>query len=164
MTQDEFNKIGRDIIKKNIYLTLATSDDFPWATPLFYCVDEKFNFFFISQLISVHTQQMLKNSLVSFAIFDSTQQEGKGNGIQGDGKVEFLDTKEKIEYGLKTYSTTYIELTIKSLQAPAPYRLFKLIPEHLYILDPDAPVDKRVEIFLRNNRKQKSFSLNKSIL
>jgi len=148
MPQEELNNIGREIIKNNTYLTLATCDKEPWAAPLYYCFDDKFNFYFISQMNSLHTQHILKNHNAAFAIFDSNSAEGEGNGIQGSGKAYLLNDEEVLE-ALKWYKTTFIDLKPENLRGDAPYRLFKLVPERFYILDPESKdVDKRVEIFL----------------
>jgi len=138
----------RKIIKDNIYLTLATADNIPWATPLFYCTDSDYNIYFISQLDSIHTKHILKNPLVAFAIFDSTQKEGEGTGIQASGKVHLLESKKTIEDALKYYHTSFIPCTPEEFMGDKPYRLFKLVPEKIYTQDPDAKVDKRVEVSL----------------
>lgn len=147
MTQEELNNIGRDIVRNNIYLTLATSDSEPWAAPMYYCIDDKFNFYFISQMDSVHIQHILKNLKVAFAIFDSHSPEGEGNGIQGSGKVYPLKEDDFSE-AFKWYKTKFIDLKPENLKGEAPYRLFKIVPEHFYILDPESNLDKRVEVFL----------------
>ena len=66
MKQEELVKLAKDIIKNNIYLTLGTADANPWVAPLFYCVNENYNFYFISQLDSLHTKQMLKSESCIF--------------------------------------------------------------------------------------------------
>jgi uncharacterized protein YhbP (UPF0306 family) len=142
------NQIAKDIIKKNIYLTLGTADGMPWVAPLFYCVTKDYIFYFISQLDSVHTKHLLKNPQVAFAIFDSSQREGTGNGIQGDGKAYLIKDKE-LKEEIKNYNTTFIKVTPETLSGNNPYRLFKLIPDHFYILDSNAPVDQRVEVKLK---------------
>ena len=96
---------------------------------------------------SLHTKNLIKNPNVAFAIFDSHQKEGTGNGVQGSGKAYLLPENE-IEQALKWYHTTFVELKPETFRAPNPYRFFKIIPEHFYVLDPDAKVDKRVEVFL----------------
>lgn len=149
MKQDQLNIKAVGILKSNIYFTLATTDDnIPWATPLFYCLDEDYHFYFISQIESLHTIHIMKQPNVSFAIFDSHQREGEGNGVQGSGTVEVLSDKEIIE-GLRYYSTTFIKLTPETLSTPAPYRLFKLTPNAFFVLDPEADTDKRIEVFLK---------------
>ncbi|MEK7164117.1 MAG: pyridoxamine 5'-phosphate oxidase family protein [Patescibacteria group bacterium] len=148
MIQNQLSQITKEIIKNNVYLSLATATkSSPWVAPLYYAVDEKFTFYFISQLDSLHTKHILKNPQVAFAIFDSHQKEGTGNGVQGSGKAYLLDQKELSE-AFKWYRTTYVEMKPESFKSPAPYRFFKIIPEHFYMLDPDAPTDKRVEINL----------------
>ncbi|MDP2860124.1 MAG: pyridoxamine 5'-phosphate oxidase family protein [bacterium] len=144
----DLTPIAKDIIKNNIYLTLGTADGNPWVAPLFYCVTEDYVFYFISQLTSVHTKHLLKNPNVAFAIFDSHDPEGKGNGVQADGKA-YLIGDEELPEALKYYHTTFIPVTAEMLTGENPYRLFKLIPEHFYVLDPEARVDKRVEVKLR---------------
>lgn len=145
MNQDKLNKIAKGIIGENLYLTLATTDDIPWAAPLFYCTDDKYNFYFISQMHSRHTQHLLKNPTVAFAIFDSHQEEGTGNGVQGLGKA-YKVAGEDLEEALNWYQTTFIEMTTEALTGNAPYRMFKLVPEKFYVLDPEAEVDRRVEV------------------
>lgn len=148
MTQEELEGIVRKIIKSNIYLTLATAQNSKsWAAPLFYAVDEKFTFYFISQMDSLHTQNILKNPSVAFAIFDSHQKEGTGNGVQGSGKA-YLLKDEELKEAFKWYHTTFVEMNPETFKEPNPYRFFKIVPEHFYVLDPDAKVDKRVEVFL----------------
>ncbi len=152
MKQKDLNRIAVEILRSNIYLTLATTDGkLPWAAPVFYKMDNYFNFYFISQENSLHIQHILKIPNVAFAIFDSHQPEGEGNGVQGSGVVRLLKGKEIIE-GLKYYSTTFISLTPESLSPPAPYRLFQLKTEHFFILDPESKVDKRVEVFIKPSK------------
>lgn len=141
-------QIAKDIIKNNIYLTLGTTNGvIPWVAPLYYCVDPNYNFYFISQMDSLHTQHLLKNQNIAFAIFDSRVPEGKGNGIQGSGKA-YLIKDEELPESLRYYHTVFIESKPESFTGNAPYRMFKLTPEHVYILDPKASTDKRVEVKL----------------
>lgn len=149
MTQGELTKIAREIIKNNVYLTLGTTDgNTPWTAPLFYAVSDKYTFYFISQMDSLHTQYLLKNPTVSFAIFDSHQKEGTGNGVQGSGMAYQLSDDE-ISEALNWYHTTFVEMKPESFKEPAPYRFFKIIPDRFYVLDPDTPTDKRVEVQLK---------------
>lgn len=135
-----------DLLHTNKYLTLATTDgEKPWASPLFYCLDEKFHFYFISKLDSQHVQNMQKNPHVSFAVFDSHVAEVDANGVQGSGVVTMLEG-ERINHGLKYYSTPIINLSPENLSGESPWRLFKLVPDHLYILHPET--DLRIEVVL----------------
>lgn len=143
MRQDQIDRTAKEIIRSNRYLTLATKGQRPWAAPVFYCVDESFNMYFISRPDSVHGQHIAQEPAVAFAIFDSHQPEGTGNGVQGSGQAVLLEG-EAIKEALQHYSTQFITITPESLAAPAPYRIYKLVPEEVFILDTDQPVDARV--------------------
>lgn len=147
MTQEELANLAKDIVKSNIYLTLGTADGEPWVAPLFYCVSESYSFYFISQLDSLHTKQMLKNPKVAFSIFDSHAEEGKGTGIQAMGNVHMI-TEDELENEINNYHTTFIKIKPEFLKGDAPYRLFKLTPSEFWVTDPEAKVDKRVKISL----------------
>ncbi|MEK7504098.1 MAG: pyridoxamine 5'-phosphate oxidase family protein [Patescibacteria group bacterium] len=148
MTTVKPTETAKVIIKNNIYLSLSTTINLiPWVAPLYYAVSDNYTFYFISQLDSLHTQHILKNPQIAFAIFDSHQKEGTGNGVQGSGKA-YLLKEEELPEAFKWYHTTYIEMKAESFKEPAPYRFFKIIPEHFYVQDPDAPTDKRVEVQL----------------
>lgn len=148
--QDKLKKIAKDIIEKNIYLTLATSgDNTPWSAPLYYCIDDDYNFYYISQMDSLHTKHILENPRVSFSIFDSHDSEGQGNGIQASGKAYLLEKEKDIVEALKYYHTTFMSCKPEDFDGSKPYRLFKIISDKFYVLDPDADVDKRIEVVLK---------------
>lgn len=150
MKQEELNKTARGIIRNNIYLTLATTDgEDPWASPLFYTVDKEYNFYYISQLNSLHSKNIAMNPSVSFAIFNTRQKEGEGNGVQARGVVKLIKDSQ-IKEAMKWYKTSFIEMNEENFMGDAPYRLFKITPSNIYILDPDEETDKRVEVFLSN--------------
>lgn len=141
----DVKNIAIDIIKNNIYLTLATTDGkTPWAAPLHYCFDSDFNLIYISHPTSLHSQNIKKSTRVAFTIFDSTQAEGAGNGIQGDGTVIELDDDEEIK-ALKVYKTIFVESTPEKIHE-AGYKVYEIIPEHFYIQDPNG--DERIEVKL----------------
>lgn len=140
--------IAEDIIRHNIYLTLGTTDGKrPWTAPVYYAVGKNHTLYFISQLDSAHSKDILKNPSVAFSIFDSHQKEGTGNGVQGSGKAYLLEDTE-VEEAMTWYRTTFIPMKKESFTGNAPYRFFRIIPDHFYILDPDAPTDKRIEVTL----------------
>lgn len=145
---DNLVQFAKDIIKNNIYMTLSTTNgETPWAAPLFYAVTDNYIFYFISQMDSLHTRHILKNPEVAFAIFDSHQKEGTGNGVQASGKAYQLPDQELPE-AFKWYHTTFVKMTPESFTGIAPYRFFKIVPEKFYMLDPHAKVDKRIEVSL----------------
>jgi uncharacterized protein YhbP (UPF0306 family) len=145
MNKKQGVEIARKIVDSNIYMTLATSDDVSWAAPVYYAVDDEYNFYFISRLNTVHSENIFKNGKVSFAIFDSRQKEGSGNGVQGYGTARLISNSE-IDQALEWYKSKFLPMKPDTFKSPNPYRFFKLEPKQFYILDPDAKVDKRVEV------------------
>ena len=135
-------EIARKILNENIHLTLATFDSKPWATPVYYCSDDKFNIYFTSKPDSLHGQHIAKNPEVSFAIYDSKKYQ---NGIQGIGSIKILKGKE-ILAALKWYKTDFMKLSLKTLSGLASYRLYKITSEHIFIQDPNKSSDKRIEV------------------
>ncbi len=147
MDQLSCNLLAKKIIKENRYLTLATAGETPWAAPLYYQVDNQFKFYFISQTSSLHARHINNQPVVAFAIFDSHQKEGTGNGVQGLGTVDVLGATELKEAFL-WYTTSFIEMKPESFLGDAPYQMYRLKAKHFYIQDPSASVDKRVEVIL----------------
>lgn len=138
------NQLARQIIRDNIYLTLATTDGrLPWVSPLYYCTDPDCNFYFISQTRSRHSRYIQHNPQVAFAIFDSHAPEGKGNGVQGLGQARQLHWRE-IPQALKYYHTSFVPMVPQALMGKNPYRLYKITSSKYYVLNEDAVTDRRL--------------------
>lgn len=148
MEQEALDRIARDILSKNIYLTLATAGDAPWAAPVYYCLGEGYTLYYSSQMDAVHTKHILANPQVAFAIFDSSAEEGKGNGVQGIGKAYLLQSQDEIESALAYYRSTFVPCAASDFDGSKAYRLFRIVPEKLYVLDPESSVDRRVQVLL----------------
>jgi len=148
MKQQELDEIARDIISNSIYMTLATHGEGPWAAPVYYCLGENYDFYYSSQMGALHTQHILKDPRVAFAIFDSRANEGQGNGVQGVGSVSLLTSDEELHQALRFYKSSFVPCSVSDFDSTKPYRLFRITTERLYVLDPDYPVDKRVQVLL----------------
>ncbi|HVZ67738.1 MAG TPA: pyridoxamine 5'-phosphate oxidase family protein [Patescibacteria group bacterium] len=143
----KLEELAKKIIRDNEYLALATSEGTkPWASPVHYGVDGNYIFYFVSIPSSKHCSNIDGNPKVSFAIYNSTVPEGQGNGIQVDGKAELLENSE-YEHALQYYKSVFVSTDIEGLMK-SPYRIYKITPEHIFINDPHAKVDGRVEIKL----------------
>lgn len=134
-------QLAQKIIKENVYLTLATSwKDKPWASPVCYFTDPKGNFYFASQMHSVHIQNISQNPHVSWAIFDSNVPEGTGVGVQIKGTATLVGPRAcKGVMGC-------CRASIHAVLEYEAYRLFKLTPQRIYVTDPEALVDRRMEV------------------
>lgn len=147
---------AKDIIEKNLYITLATvgKDDIPWSSPVYAAYDEEYNFYWASVKNSKHSLNIKENNLISFVIFDSSILWGKGKGVYFQAKAyELTDEKDilrafKYRYGRINQPENPIEEFINK----APRRIYKAVPEKVWVsIDAEEDgyfVDKRTEISL----------------
>src|SRR3989304_5459645 len=81
-------EFAKNIIKNNTFLSIATSfNNDTWIAPVFFAVDDEYNFYFVSSMDSTHVQHILQNKQVALSIFNSVQPEGDANGVQIKGKA-----------------------------------------------------------------------------
>lgn len=76
-----------------------------WSNPVFFAWDNKYNFYFISQMASRHMQNIEKDGRVSLAIY-KTEQSDNVAGIQLEGRAKILskkDGKAEIQHAYDTY-------------------------------------------------------------
>lgn len=154
----ELSLLAKQIVTQNEYLTLATAGETgaPWVSILAYTFDEKYTFYFASLPDSRHSREAEKRSDVSFGIFDSHQDFGTGVGLQIEGKLEVVDEADivrvlKLYYGRKypygNVSNEFMEGLRKLLENKT-YLFYKLTPKQVWINDPKADTDRRVEVKL----------------
>ena len=148
------NEKAKAIIHENKYMVLATSDkeNKPWASPVFFAHDEKYNFYFISSMNSRHAKNISANPNVGIAIFDSRQKMGHTEGLQIEAaawQVGKNSLDKAIEhYCMKAFPNSGPGLSPSERYNPNEYiepydlRFFKASPEKIYIID----VEKRVAV------------------
>lgn len=149
-----YEEKARAIISGNRYMVLATCNKHakPWATPVFYTYDRRYNFYFLSAIDSRHAGNILENSDVAIAIFDSAQDIGGSDGVQLEAAahaVEKEDLKKVIElYCKRLFPDSEIPATERynpdEYKEPSEFRFFKAAVTKAYITG----VDRRVEIEL----------------
>ena len=137
------------IIKNNLYLSLSTCDGKnPWIAPVQYVVDNRYNFYFISAVDSLHGQHILKNPNVAFTIFDSRQPSGTGEGIQVLGKASLIEKANYPDVVIRYFD----ELKNIPINLDK-YAVFKIEPIKFYVPDTEAwkkeGVDKRIEVKMK---------------
>ena len=86
---------ARQLIANNKYMVVATTDKElkPWAAPVFYVHDKKYNFFFLSAADSRHGENISENRNISIVIFDSSQPIGSYDGVQMEGEATVVMKK-----------------------------------------------------------------------
>ena len=102
-------QLAKDIISTNQYMTIASVDSkgVPWASALCYAYDSNYNFYWVSLPSSKHQSNISNNSEVSFAIFDSHQDWGEGDGIQGNATVEKVALSEIVHAQTTFFTRDY---------------------------------------------------------
>lgn len=93
---NDLDALAREIIAKNQYMTIASSDEQgnAWASPVAYVYDEDFNFYWVSVPGSLHQKNIKNKPKVSIAIFDSHQLWGEGVGVQMEVNVSEIPLKD----------------------------------------------------------------------
>lgn len=156
--------IVKQIIESSTYLSLATTNGAnPWVNAIFYACDKDYNLYFASYNNSLHVQNILKNPNVAVAIFDShiIPGSGKTQGVQIKAACKrvtkdelpkaidilyakrFPDPKERATRDLS------IERFTKEDNQGRADHIYKITPQHFYILDTKAGKDTRVEVFMQ---------------
>ena len=156
----DLNKLARKIVEDNQYMTLGTSDadGSPWVSPVVYAHDKNWNLYFISIPGSRHCQNIKVNNRVSVAIFDSQQSVGEGVGLQIEGVVEKTSLKDAPLVTKVYFSRKYphgrnmrsaFSSALKEFLNGKIYRFYKFVPTKVWINDPNADRDVRVEVSLK---------------
>lgn len=132
---------AKRILTNNIFMTLATvdTDGQPWSTPVFYALDQKYNFYWYSRKDTRHSQNIQINNKVSVSIFS---EEGRDRltgvyieGIAQELKEEELPIATKI-YAEKAASSEEEKVqltTVEDFIEESPLRMYKFVPTKIYI-------------------------------
>ena len=132
---------AKRIFTNNLFMTLASSSSGgqPWSTPVFYALDEKYNFYWYSRKDTRHSENIKENNRISASIFATTG-EDEGVGVYVEGVATELIEVE-LEHATSIYAKKgasndeeRIQMTtIKDFLGDAPIRMYKLTPEKIYI-------------------------------
>lgn len=156
--KQNLKQLAKDIIGNNQYMTIASSDNEgnAWASPVAYVFDDKFNFYWVSVLKSKHQENIKNNPNVSIAIFDSHQLWGEGTGVQMMAVVKEVSLKEFPSVTKLYFSRKYPHGSasgafgkgLRDLLKGKIYYFYKATPTKIWVPDPDADVDARIEVKL----------------
>ena len=158
----ELKEVTKELIAKADYLSLSTTDGTnPWATPLYFAVDEKFNFYFVSRKDTLHSKNLYKNPNVSFCIFNSEDKAFTAQGLQATGIAHEVGLAEALQGLTVIYKKKHpdvddlkrIKLNVKSVTGLINNRIYCIKLTHVYVLDPNNPdMDTRVEVFVNSEK------------
>ena len=153
----DFNKKAKEIIKKIIYITIATSakDGRPWNSPVYSAFDDNYNFYWISWRENHHSKNIVENPDVFIVIYDSTVPEGTGEGVYIQAKAYEINDEEEVSHAL-----LFLDGRIgkkghhnsSQFRESMPRRVYKAVPEKVWMNDVGEIdgnyIDKRVEVKL----------------
>ncbi|MFZ5424919.1 MAG: pyridoxamine 5'-phosphate oxidase family protein [Patescibacteria group bacterium] len=159
--KNDLVNLAKETISNNQYMTIATSNENgnAWASPVAYVFDYKYNFYWVSVPESKHQQNINYNPNVSIAIFDSHQLWGEGVGVQIEATVERVSLVDLPKVTKLYFSREYPYGSatgafgdgLKDLLKGKIYHFYKAIPTKVWVPDPNADVDARIEVNLSNN-------------
>jgi len=129
---------AKEILKENIYLTMATSDKDgnPWITPVRYANDDHYNFYWISEAETRHSKNIKENkNKVSFVVYNSSTNEGTGEGVYFKGSAHELTEQKDAEEALNLYFARKNQKpkSFRDFIDAAPQRIYKAIPEKIWM-------------------------------
>jgi nitroimidazol reductase NimA-like FMN-containing flavoprotein (pyridoxamine 5'-phosphate oxidase superfamily) len=132
---------GRSIIDANLYMVLATADadGRPWASPVYFAVEDYTEFFWVSGPAVTHSRNLAARPDVSIVIFDSQLPISTGQAVYMSAVAEQLAGAE-IERGIAIFSRRSLEhggreWTPADVLDPAPIRLYRATATAHFMLD-----------------------------
>jgi general stress protein 26 len=135
----QLSKRAQEIIDRILYVTIASvdADGLPWNSPVFSAHDEDLNFYWGSHIDSQHSKNIKATGRAFLVIYDSTVEAGQGEGVYVKARAEeILDSDEiKRAHNLLQDRRPVPYWRLSEVQAPAPVRLFKAIPEKIWMND-----------------------------
>lgn len=132
------------------FCSIATVDEKGvWSNPVYFAWDDKFNFYFISQMPSRHMQNISKNPRIAVSIY-KTEQKGDVYGIQLEGTARILSEKDKKDEIQHAYDTYYGRAghgpDVQQYINNPTWLYVKIIPEQIYYFDTRFFDEERQEV------------------
>jgi nitroimidazol reductase NimA-like FMN-containing flavoprotein (pyridoxamine 5'-phosphate oxidase superfamily) len=144
--------VARAIVAGNLYLTLGTADASgrPWATPVYYGVENDREFFWVSSPEARHSRNIAVRPEVGIVIFDSRVAIGTGQAVYLTAIAEELPADE-LDEGLATFSRRSVAhggrvWTRADVGPSARHRMYRATASEHFVLDER---DVRVPVALR---------------
>jgi uncharacterized protein YhbP (UPF0306 family) len=145
MSSTADQELVRELIAKNRYLSLATTDGSePWVAPLEYLHDDRLNFYFLSTDDSRHARHIEDNPTVAVAIFDTEQPSYSPDVSVTIGGVQIRASAKRLSAGQYPEG---VAAAIAALRPPMPpYSVFQLVPSEFYLPKLRNGVNERVKV------------------
>lgn len=135
--------IARAILDANLYMTLATADEFgrPWASPVYFAHDGYDELYWVSSPQARHSRNLAERGQLSIVVFDSQLPVDSGQAVYmaanaqpltGDGAKDGIAvfSRRSQEHGAR-------EWTLEDVSKPGGLRLYRATVAEHWILRPD---------------------------
>ena len=163
---DELEAIARAVIDDNRFMTLGTADEngLPWASPVWYAPVGYRTFLWVSDPGARHSRNLAARPELSIVIFDSRATESAAQAVYMSATAQAL-TAPELEQGIGSFSAYSQAQGAPAWEvvdaaggvgavredgdrAPrsAALHLYRAVASEHFVLDPDAPVDRRVRV------------------
>jgi nitroimidazol reductase NimA-like FMN-containing flavoprotein (pyridoxamine 5'-phosphate oxidase superfamily) len=145
--------IARSILDSGSYVVLATADanGVPWASPVWFATEDYRQLYWVSYPGARHSQNIAVRPQLAMVVFDSTVPPGTGQGVYMTGTAELLGDPAAIEHGIGVFSRESVrqggaEWRPERITGEARLRLYRASVQEYSILDPDVPIDVRINV------------------
>ena len=132
-------KRAKEIIQKIPYITIASlsKDGEVWNAPVYTAYDKYYNFYWGSHVGSQHSQNIAHSPNIFLVIYDSTATPGSGEGVYVRATAaEIADSEEiKTVHQLLWNRHVVPYWKIEQVQGDAPIRLYKAVPQKVWMND-----------------------------
>ena len=150
----DLESVARSIIDTTMYMVLGTADDSgqPWVSPVYFASADYKQFYWVSSPEVRHSRNIATRPQVSIVVFDSRAPIGTGQGVYMSAIAEQL-TSIELDRGITIFSQTSLghggrEWTIRDVQTPTLYRLYRATAQDHWVLDPAGHSDHRTPVSL----------------
>jgi nitroimidazol reductase NimA-like FMN-containing flavoprotein (pyridoxamine 5'-phosphate oxidase superfamily) len=145
--------IARSILDAGIYVVLATADaeGVPWASPVWFATEDYRELYWVSYPGARHSQNIAVRPQIAMVVFDSTVPSGTGQAVYMTAIAEQLSDPAAIEHGIEVFSRESVrqggqEWGLDRVTGEGRLRLYRASVQAYSILDPDVPLDVRVDV------------------
>ena len=152
-TDQEIQDRVLDFLENTRVLTLATcADNQPWSATLAFAFDKELNLYCITNGLSRHIQEIIKNPAVSVSMYEHQSPSYNPltvKGLQLEGRAKILSGAEVL-LGLKVFIGRFPKaekMSVERLFELKSARLMRIEPNRLYYLD-RGNFGERVELSL----------------
>jgi uncharacterized protein YhbP (UPF0306 family) len=99
-----------DFLQSQKLLIIATASMEPWICNVFYGIDDKFKFYFISGKETKHSRHILNNSIIAFSVaWYNPNDHTDRKAVQGKGLCRPAKNDQEIEKGVQLHNKNFPE-------------------------------------------------------